>query len=56
MMGSLAAVVRVNAIVRSKRFVLRTLEHVQDCVLLAGMAQLARQVQNKRQLVDVYVL
>jgi len=44
MTGSLAVVVRVNAIVRRKRSVLRTLELVQDCVLLAGMAQLARQV------------
>ena len=44
MTGSLAAVVRVSAIVRRKRSVLRTPELVQDSVLLDGMALLVRQV------------
>jgi len=42
--GSLAAVVRVNVTVRSKRSVPRTPELVLDCVQQAGMALLARQV------------
>ena len=42
--GSLAAVVRVNAIVRRKRSVTRTPELVQDSAPLAGMAPLVRQV------------
>jgi len=38
-MGSSAAAVTMSVIVQSSRSVLRTVVLVQDCVLLAGMAQ-----------------